>query len=528
MRRRQFLRTMATGVVGASLIPRMCSRQSSKQQPNILLIMADDHAVNAVGSHGGRLSEITPTQKLDKLVAQGARMTHSYCTNSICVPSRASFLTGQYSHVNNVYTLADQIDPEYQPHLGKLLQDAGYETAVFGKWHLKTSPTGFDEWKVLPGQGRYQNPLFLEPGHSEGAVTEREYQGMVEDVVADMAIDWIDNRDQSKPFLAMAHFKGVHDPWSPPERYMDMFEDTNIPEPKTLLDDYQNRSRAAKEANLRLAKGEGGYEDFLHNFDFEGKAERRQDIDQNKLESLEGDELRKWLYQIYLKDYLRCVAAIDDNVGKIISYLEKQGLAENTVVIYTSDQGIFLGEHGFYDKRMMYEESLRIPIIVRYPGEINPGTVNDDMTLNVDVAPTILEYAGVEVPGSMQGRSFRSNLLGKTPSNWRDAIYYRYWMHMGMGVPAHYGIRTDRYKLIFYYGLPLDVKGAAPDPTPPEWELFDLKKDPHEMNNVYDHPDYQETVKKLERKLFRLKQKLGDTDEKYQELQRRVDETRKV
>ncbi len=506
MDRRDFLK--ASGLVVGSLALPGCmngymgfaGRQG--KHPNILYIMSDDHACNAVSCYGGILSEVAKTPNIDRIAAGGMRLESCFVTNSICTPSRAAILTGQYSHVNGVYTFGERINAQC-PNVAKLLQDGGYQTAVVGKWHLKTDPTGFDYWNVLPGQGRYHNPKLKEKGWQEKGLKTYEDRHST-DVITDLSLSWLGNRDVEKPFFLMCHFKAPHRAWEPAKRFTDLYKDVEMPEPDNLLDDYSNRSRAAANATLKIGEDMG-----------------KRDVKQERPEGLGRDELRKWAYQLYIKDYLRCVTGVDENVGRLLDFLDEENLSRDTVVIYTSDQGFFLGEHGYYDKRFMYEESLRMPFVARYPREIKAGSVNDDIIINVDFAPTFLDYARLRIPGDMQGVSFRANLASKTPSNWRKSMYYRYWLHLAHhGVPAHYGVRTERYKLIFYYGLPLGKAGAVKKPTPLEWELFDLKKDPQEMNNVYNDPAYAKVRKKLKAELLRLKKELGDTDDAYPEMMR--------
>lgn len=459
---------------------------ADRPRPNILYMMADDHAAHAISAYGSRINK---TPNIDRIGAAGVRMTNCFCTNSICTPSRAAILTGQYSHKNGVYTLDDAIDPKHN-HVGKELQRAGYQTAMIGKWHLATDPTGFDYWNILPGQGVYYNPTFIEAG------VKKQYQGYCTDLIADFSLDWLKRRDKSKPFFLMSHHKAPHRPWEPDPKYKSLYANETIPEPDNLFDHYEGRARAVASVTMRV-----------------GEDMNATDLKQPIPPDLKGDALRKWAYQIFIKDYLRCIRSVDDNVGRMLDYLDAEGLAENTIVIYTSDQGFFLGDHGWFDKRLMYEESLRMPFLMRYPGGIRPGTVNRDMTLNVDFAETFLDYAGVKAPADMQGRSFRANLEGHTPKDWRTSMYYRYWMHNTSDhhVPAHYGLRTDRWKLIYYYGKPLGMKGALPPDTTPDWELFDVRNDPREMHNLYHDPKYAGLVKKLTAELYRKQKEAGDT-----------------
>jgi len=462
------------------------------KRPNIVYIMTDDHASAAISCYGSWLSKQFKTPNLDRLAAQGMRFTNALVTNSICTPSRAAILTGQYSHRNGVYTLADPIDPK-RIHLGHLFQMAGYQTALVGKWHLHSDPTGFDFWEILPGQGKYLDPVFITQQKQK-----KLYKGKyATDVITDLSLDWVTKRDKDKPFLLLCHHKAPHRQWDPAPREKDLFEGVTIAEPPTLLDHYENRSKAA--ANTRMVIGQ-------HN--------TASDLGEPLPKELKGDELRRWAYQRYMKRYLSCVKTVDDNVGRVLDYLKANGLEDNTIVIYTSDQGFFLGEHGYYDKRFMYEPCLTTPFLVRYPGHIVGGTVNNkDMVLNIDYGPTMLDYAGIAIPQDMQGRSIRPLLEGGTPKDWRKSMYYRYYMHLAdHWVPAHYGVRTDRYTLIYFYGQPLGKSGAKNEPTEPEWELFDRHKDPEQVRNVYAEPAYASVVRELKTELERLRQEVGDNE----------------
>jgi arylsulfatase A-like enzyme len=483
LNRREMLGFLAAGAA-ATAFPQL-ALGAKRRPPNILYIMADDHASHAITAYG---SKINRTPNIDRIAAQGMRMNNCFCTNSICTPSRAVILTGQYSHITGVKTLADRLDGSRQ-NVAKLLNAASYQTAIIGKWHLQSDPTGFDYWNILPGQGVYHNPVLIEMGQ------KKKHQGYATDIITDFSLDFLKRREKNRPFFLMCHHKAPHRPWEPDAKHATMYDGLTIPEPFNLFDDYRNRSRAAANATMRV-----------------GEHMNKTDLKQDIPTDLKGNALRKWAYQLYIKDYLRCVASVDDNVGRLLDYLDAEGLTRDTMVIYTSDQGFFLGDHGYYDKRFIYEESLRMPFLIRYPGNIRPGTVNQDIVLNLDFAPTWLDYAGTKVPADMQGRSFRPILQGRTPKDWRTSMYYRYWMHLAdHGVPAHYGVRTKRYKLVYYYGQPLDAKGAIPKPTEPEWELFDLQKDPHEMNSVYDDPAYASVVRELKAELERLQKQFGDT-----------------
>ena len=459
------------------------------KQPNIVFILTDDHAAHAMSCYGSRINE---TPNLDRIAKDGVRFDNCFCTNSICTPSRAAILTGTYNHVNKVTTLDTPLDGR-QVTFPKLLQAQGYQTAIVGKWHLghggHADPTGFDYWNVLPGQGDYHNPEMIEMGET------RHYEGYATDLITDKSLAWLSARDTNRPFLLMCHHKAPHRPWEPDEKHAHMYEDVDIPEPETLFDDYSNRSSAAAAATMRV------------NRDMD-----LTDLKQAPPEGLSAEEETRWKYQRYIKDYLRCVASVDDNVGRLLDYLDAEGLTDDTIVVYTSDQGFFLGDHGWYDKRFMYEESLRMPFIMRYPRLIQAGTVDKNMILNVDFAPTFLELANVDVPGHFQGRSFVPLLEQHVPEDWQTSMYYRYWMHMTHhSVYAHYGVRNLRYKLIYYYADALGQQGAIDDPKEPEWELFDLENDPFELNSVYHDPAYADVVRDMTAELARLQQQVGDT-----------------
>ena len=463
-------------------------------RPNILFIMSDDHASHAISSYGSRINQ---TPHLDRIADGGMILQNCFCVNSICTPSRANILTGKHSHLNGVKNIGDNFDGR-RPNVAKMLQADGYQTAMVGKWHLghggNADPTGFDYWNVLPGQGLYHDPVMLEP---HGRTT---HKGYATNIITDFSLEWLQHRDRDRPFFMMCHHKAPHRPWDSDEKHAHMFEDGDVPMPDNFFDDYANRSNAAKEAKMRV---------------FDHMTERDLKID--KLgpppEGLSDKERANWNYQRYIKEYLRCVTSIDDNVGRMLDYLDEDSVADDTIVIYTSDQGFFLGDHGWYDKRFMYEESLRMPFLVRYPREIQPGSTSDAMALNIDFAETWLDYAGVPIPDDMQGTSLRPILNGETPDDWRTSMYYRYWMHLAHHyVAAHYGIRTDRYKLIYYYGEALGTTGSLDESKAPEWELFDLEKDPNEMCSVYDDPAYADVVTELTEELYRLKAEAGDDE----------------
>lgn len=518
-----------------------CLTGVEAKRPNILYIMSDDHTWQAIGSYGSHLKEYAPTKNIDRLANEGMLFKNVFCTNSICTPSRASILSGQYSHQNGLMTLVDTWDRDHQPNMAVELQKAGYETAIIGKWHLHSEPMGFDYYKVLPGQGLYFNPLLKEKGavwqdHNDGGVP---YEGHSTDVIASEALKWLDEqRDDEKPFFLMCHFKAPHGLWESAPRFADMYKDVIIPEPHSLFEDKSDRSDGSRDYGSTLSPTNK----------IRNRVERMQgEFWPNgplNIEGLSEVEQTRAAYQRYLKDYLRCVAGVDENVGRILKYLEDNGLDDDTLIVYTGDQGMMLGEHDHIDKRWAFEESMRMPFIVRYPNEVEANSINKDIINNTDFAPTLLDYAGVKAPQEMQGRSFRKNLKGETPEDWRQSTYYRYWMHRAHhDIPAHYAIRTERYKLIFYYGLALHPRmdeiwahgageeineqnlhqisswGATrPEATPARLELFDLEKDPHEQNNVYEDPAYSKVVETLKAKLLELKVDVGDLDEVYPEL----------
>lgn len=466
----------------------------SYERPNILFIMSDDHAAQAISSYGSILNQ---TPNIDRIGKEGIRHESCYCTNSLCAPSRAAILTGTHNHINGVTTLATEIDNR-KDNVAKQLKAGGYQTALIGKWHLGDSsesrPTGFDDYKVFigaNGQGEYFDPLFRVNGKEE------RVRGYATDIVTDMTLDWLKNRDDSKPFFLMCHHKAPHRNFKPHPRHADLYEGDELPEPENLYDRYDNRAKAAAAARMRVGRdmnaGDLGVEEIPQN--------------------LVGDERTRWCYQHYIKQYLRTLAAVDEGVGRLLDYLDEAGLAGNTMVVYTSDQGFFLGEHGWYDKRFMYEESLRMPMLVRYPKKIESGQMCDEMVTNVDFAPTFLDYAGLPIPESMQGVSFRSLHEKKTPKDWQQSVYYRYWTNgTPHNVAAHYGIRTKRYKLIYYYADSLGQTASdSANPELREWELFDLDRDPGEMRNVYHDPSYSETVRELEAELTSLQQRFGDS-----------------
>lgn len=501
--------------------------------PNILFMMSDNHAAHAIGAYGGRLAKLNPTPTIDRLAREGMLLKNVFCTNAICVPSRATILTGQYSHRNGATTLNGSVAPARQT-LAHEMKKAGYETAIVGKWHLGAEPAAFDYYCVLPGQGSYMNPIFhahadtarLLPPPLKREMPERlegwpkntfrvsAYDNIhADDAITDIALAWLKNRAaKDKPFFLLHHFKGPHDNFENAERYDFLYTEVSVPEPESL----------------RKRGNHGPAGQPLHGTSVSKRNQRRNMGHHMFVDTkLPENEYTAASYQRYLKKFLRTARGVDDNVARVLAYLEQTGELENTLIVYTADQGFMLGEHDYIDKRWMYEESLRMPFIVRYPRAIRAGTTSEAMINNVDFAPTLLEFAGARATADMQGRSFRPILAtGHAPIDWPRATYYRYWMHMAHhDNPAHYGIRTPDFKLIFFYGLPLDAPGAEKKPTAPYWELYDLRRDPQEMNNVYADPAYAATVRQLKAELAALKQRVGDTDEKYPELLKRLRET---
>lgn len=454
-------------------------------KPNIVFMMSDDHTSQAWSCYGGRLAAYAKTPNIDRLAAEGALLKNCFCVNSICVPSRASILTGQYSHRNGVKTLKDALPPQAD-NVAKRLQAAGYQTALVGKWHLKETPTGFDYWNIIKNQGRYHEPVMFEMDLNKGAVQTGAYST---DVFTDKSLEWLEKREKERPFCLMLHFKATHEPWNFHPRHAKLYEGIEIPEPETLL------------AQTGPQNGR------VPGWPLEILAERmsragRHGAGRLELSSENPLEIRRQTYQKLVKDFLRCGAAIDENVGRVVAYLRSHGLTNNTVVVYTSDQGYFLGEHNYFDKRFMLEESLRMPFVIRYPKEIAPRTVVEDIVLNVDFAETFLDYAEAPIPETMQGRSFRSLIAGGSEGDWREAMYYRYFENSRQR-PAHFGLRSREHKLIYYDGLQ-DVNESQ------RWEFYDLGIDPGERVNRYDEMKGSSLVGNLKRHLRDLQTAVGD------------------
>ena len=496
-------------------------KDQKKKRPNIVFIMTDDHAAQAISAYGHPVSKLAPTPNIDRIANNGVKFNNNFCTNSICGPSRAVILTGKHSHLNGFRMNGETFDGS-QPTLPKYLKEAGYQTALFGKWHLHGSPQGFDDWNILVDQGNYYNPDFI-----KNKDTTR-IEGYATDIITEMGLNWLkNNREKEKPFMLMVQHKAPHRNWMPALRHINKYDSIEFPLPKSYFSDHEGQVAAQEQLQtiykdmyeghdlkMTVAKGSDSLRHNPWKTDFERMTKAQRDAwnkayrpknDAFHDANLSGKELDKWKGQRYLRDYLATVAAVDEGVGKILDYLEESGLAENTLIVYTTDQGFYLGEKGFFDKRFMYEESLAMPMLMQYPGVIEAGSEIDALTQNLDFAPTFLDFANAEIPEEMQGRSLRSLMNNSiSDEDFRNAIYYHYYdfpaFHM---VKRHYGIRTDRFKLMHFYD-DIDV-----------WEMYDLQKDPREMNNIYNHPDYAEVRKELHSSLDSLQQKYNVTEEEF-------------
>lgn len=486
------------------------------KSPNILFLFSDDHAINAISAYGGPLAPIAPTPNIDRLAKEGAIFLNSFCANSICGPSRATILTGKHSHKNGFMRNTGKGLDQSQWTVAKALQKTGYQTAVIGKWHLKTTPVGFDHFEIFPGQGSYYNPVFIQKNGSQ-----KRFEGYATDLTTDKSIAWLDQRDKSKPFFLMCQHKAPHRTFSPAIRHLDAFDEVTFPEPDTLFDDYSNRSKTLSKNEMEIDRHFDWAYDAKVRKDERGniqlpKPDRYGTPEYNRMtasQKLEWDshfgpanrkfladyaagklskkDIVRWKYQRYMKNYLATVKAVDESVGRMLQYLDDHGLAENTVVIYSSDQGFFLGEHGWYDKRWMFEESFRMPFLVRWPGETKPGHRPDELIQNIDYAPTFLEIAGEPSPAEIQGKSL-VRLMKNQPTEWRKSIYYAYYEFGEHAVPRHFGVRTMRHKLIYFPGTN-------------EWNLFDLKTDPGELKSVDADPTQQVVKNELTAEFHRLR-----------------------
>lgn len=496
---RRVVEGVARVAVGTVAVAAMVAEPAAAQaRPNIVFVLGDDHAAHAVSAYRSYLpygARLPDTPNLDRLAKEGMLFVNAFVSNSICGPSRAAVLTGQYGHLNGVMVNGDSLHPTAITFPG-LLRDAGYETAIFGKWHLQTAPTGFTHFELLHGQGPYYNPVL----NSESDTVR--YPGYTPDIITDRALKWLASRKGAeRPFVLMLQFNAAHRYWDAGSAELELYRDTLFAEPPTLWDDGSGRATPAHNPEMKIA-----LDLFARDLKLEEPAELSEsqraawhsayDRENEALRALglEGDALTRWKYQRFIKDYMRTVAAIDSNVGRVLDALDRSGLTGNTIVVYTSDQGFFLGDHGWFDKRWMYEESLRTPLLVRWPGVVAPGSVNRDLVMNLDFAETLLDVGRVRIPETMQGASLVSLLRGQTPADWRDAIYYQYFEYPGWHmVQRQYGVRTDRYKLIHYYEVG-------------EWELFDLVRDPEELHSVYADPQYTQVVADLKTKLTSLRQ----------------------
>jgi len=503
---------LGTGLAFLGLAALSAAGQEDSR-PNILFVFSDDHATAAIGAYGSRINE---TPSIDRLATEGMTFERMFCTNSICAPSRAVVLTGKHSPANGVRDNGARFDGA-QATFPKLLREAGYATALIGKWHLKSDPTGFDHWEVLPGQGHYYQPDF------RSAKGTRRIDGHATAITTDLAREWLENgRDKSKPFLLMCQHKAPHRSWMPGLDHVDDRDGETIPEPATLFDDYATRCDAAGRQEMEIDRHMYLYYDLqvppldadaeLEGPDrwASGPLDRMTEAQREawwkafeaenaafRASGLEGRELVRWKYQRYIKNYLGCVAGVDDSVGRLLDYLEREGLAENTIVVYSSDQGFYLGEHGWYDKRWMYEPSLRMPFVLRWPGRVAAGSRDQHLCQNIDFAPTFLAAAGVEVPAEMHGRSLLPLLRGEASTDWRDEVYYEYFERGIHAVERHRGVRTARHKLIHFHDLD-------------QWELYDLEADPDELHNLYGQEGLEELAEELAGRLGRLHALYGD------------------
>ncbi len=501
--------------IGLCLLPYV----ASAKRPNIVFMFSDDHACNAISAYpGGLFDKIAPTPNIDRIATEGMLFENSFCANSICGPSRANILTGKHSHLNGFLDNNSSYFDGKQQTFPQLLRDTGYQVAMIGKWHLHSHPVGFDFWRILPGQGAYYNPDFIEMDGSR-----QRYVGHCNDLVTDFGIKWMaEDRDTEKPFVAMIQFKAPHRNWSAAERHLNLFKGVQMPEPKTLFDDYANRSKVLAEHAMGIDKhmywghdmkfhGQNQFPDHFSSGIVNRQYERMNEeqkkawdeayqpendkfIADMKAGTLNKRDIVRWKYQRYVKDYLKSIASVDEGVGRVLKFLDDSGLAENTIVIYSSDQGFYLGEHGWYDKRWMFEESFKMPFIIRWPGVIKPGSRTKALIQNIDYGPTFLNICGADVPGDMQGRSIVPLLekSGEKPDNWREALYYAYYGERTHQVARHDGIRTERHTLFYV-------------PKYQEWQLFDNDKDPQQMKSVHGDPEYADVLSRLQKNYQELK-----------------------
>ena len=498
--------------LAAALLPARPTRAAAPPaRPNIVFVLSDDHSLQTIGAYNLRLSKFCRQQgvtpNIDRLADRGGLFVNSFCGNSLCSPSRASILTGLHSHAHGVMTLDKPIRPGVWTYPDSL-REAGYQTAVIGKWHLASTRPTTDYWRILPGQGDYWHPEFIGPNGRE------THAGYATDIITDMSLDWLRQRDKTRPFMLMVQQKAPHRNWVPPPRYYRWLADVRVPEPETLFDDYAGRTSAARDQKMEIARHMDLAVDLKAFAPDKWPGEMKRMTAEEQADwiavfgprnaaftnaHLAGRELTRWKYQEYMKDYLRCIKAVDDGVGRLLAYLKAEGLEDNTVVVYASDQGFYNGEHGWFDKRWIYEESIHMPLIVRWPSVVKPGTRFAPVVQNIDYAETFVEIAGGKVPEGLHGRSLVPILRGQTPADWRDSLYYHYY-DAGHGVPRHNGVRTDRYTLVHFYRTN-------------EWELFDRKKDPQQLRSVLGDPAYAKTVAELKAELLRLKTAFKDDTE---------------
>ena len=505
----------------------MATSMRAASKPNILFIMSDDHAAHGISAYGGRLAKIAPTPNLDRLAQEGALFQNAFCTNSICSPSRACVLTGQYNHVNGAVDLGGRVEPGKQM-LAIEMKKAGYESAMIGKWHLKVEPKDFDYYCVLPGQGKYHGPSFRVRGDKPWGKNLIEFPNKHStDAITDLTLEWLKKRKADKPFFLMHHYKAPHDYFENAERYESYLAEEDVPEPETLWKkDSDFGSLATRGNNDELIPHIGtsiGNRNPRRSYlrDLPQRFPREFPENYDPVDYTDEQNTR-FAYNAYLKKFLRCVKGIDDNVGRLFKHLEETGQMDNTVIIYTGDQGFMLGEHDYQDKRWMYEESMRMPFLVRYPKTVKAGQRFDTIIENVDYAPTMLDFANAKIPKTVQGRSFKSLLeTGKEAEDWKKAAYYRYWMHMAHhDNPAHLGMRTKRYKLIYFYGC--NYQGGYQ--TPAGWELYDMKEDPLETKNLYHNPKYAKLASSLKNWLAKVRLRVGDDGSHYPDCEKIVQE----
>ena len=480
------------------------NNSNKKKSLNIVFIFSDDHATKSISAYGGLFKELAPTPNIDRIANEGALLKNALCTNAICGPSRAAILTGKYSHINGYYkNYKGGVFDSKQWTYPQALKKAGYQTALVGKWHLASEPVGFDYYKYHISQG--QQGLYWDPVYNDNGKRTKE-KGYATNLTTDFALDWLNAREEKDPFCLLLQYKAPHREWSPDTKYKDLWNDIEMPTPATFDDNYKGRELTAGDTEMTM--------DYFSRKDMKmmppDSLSRKERIKWLRFgfkpgeivapsEDLSREEIRQWKYQKYIKDYLATIKSVDDNIGRVLEYLKENGLEENTIVVYASDQGFFLGEHGFFDKRFMYEEALRMPFIIRYPGKIKPGTIVDDIVSNIDFAPTLLDMVNVAIPDDVQGKSFFSNLKGETSEDWRQSMYYHYYEYPYYHrVQPHYGIRNKRYKLIHYY-YNIDV-----------WEFYDLKNDPNEMNNLIHSKSNSKRIKKLKKELYKLKENYGN------------------